>query len=102
MIVRIITVSVKPGQEAAFEEETCKNHRGTIEEPGALRFDVLKDSDTPGRYYLYEAYRSEEAAKAHKETAHYKEWKAAVADMMAEDRKSVSCEVIEPRDESRW
>jgi autoinducer 2-degrading protein len=102
MIVRIITVDVKPGTESEFEEATRRNHEGSVSEPGVLRFDVLKDRQTPGRYYLYEVYRDEAATAAHKETAHYAEWKRTVADMMQGDRSSVSCEVVAPTDESVW
>lgn len=102
MIVRIITVDVKPGKEAAFEEATTANHEGSVQEPGVLRFDVLKDRDTPGRYYIYEAYRDEAATKAHKETAHYAAWKEAAADFMQGDRSSVACDVVAPTDEGEW
>lgn len=101
MIVRIITVHVKQGSEAAFEEATRRNHEGSINEPGVLRFDVLRDQDSPGTYYLYEAYETERATMEHKETAHYHAWKAAVADLMEGDRSSVSCSVVAP-DVSGW
>ncbi|MFW5718205.1 MAG: antibiotic biosynthesis monooxygenase, partial [Spirochaetota bacterium] len=77
MIVRIITVNVKPGRESDFEAATVKNHEGSIAEPGVLRFDVLRDENNPGAYYLYEAYRDEAATVAHKTTDHYAAWKAA-------------------------
>jgi autoinducer 2-degrading protein len=102
MVVRIVTVKVKAGQEAAFEQATQRNHEGSVQEPGVLRFDVLKDAADPGTYYLYEVYRSEEATEAHKETAHYREWKAAVADMMDGPRSSVTCNVVAPEAESAW
>lgn len=102
MIVRFITVEVRPGQEEAFETATKENHRGSILEPGVLRFDVLKDAENPGRYYLYEAYRDEEATAAHKETDHYKRWKREVAEYMAGDRSSITCEVIAPADTKKW
>ncbi len=102
MFVRIVTVHVKPDRSAAFEAATAKNHRGSIAEPGVLRFDVLRDARNPGTYYLYEAYRDEAATAAHKETAHYAEWKHAVASMMVGDRSSVACEVVEPKDPGTW
>ena len=102
MIVRIITVNVKPGKEAAFEEATRKNHEGSLQEPGVLRFDVLKDRDTPQRFYLYEVYRDEAATRAHKETAHYAAWKEAAPDFVEGERVSVSCDVVAPTDESAW
>ena len=102
MIVRIITVNVKPGKEAAFEEATRKNHEGSLQEPGVLRFDVLKDRDTPQRYYLYEVYRDEAATSAHKETAHYAAWKEAAPDFVEGERTSVACDVVAPESEMAW
>ena len=102
MIVRFITVSVKRGAEAEFEAKTKANHAGSVAEPGVLRFDVLKDADTPGTYYLYEVYADEEATRLHKETDHYKAWKAGVADLMAGDRTSVTCEPLAPTDREAW
>ena len=48
---------------------------------------ALKLHDEPTRFLLYEAYASAEDAAAHKETAHYLAWRAAVAGMMAEPRR---------------
>ena len=102
MIVRIITVNVTPGHAAEFEAATTKNRAGSIQEPGILRFDVLKDSATADRYYLYEVYRDEAATNAHKETQHYKEWKNAVGDLMAGERTSAAALPLAPTDPSEW
>jgi autoinducer 2-degrading protein len=102
MIVRIITVKVKRGSEAAFEEATIPNHHGSLSEAGVLRFDVLKDEDAPGTYYLYEVYRDEAATVAHKETEHYQIWRAAINEYMASPRASVKCSVVAPADEGAW
>ena len=102
MVVRIITVRVKPGGEGAFETATLENRRGSVEESGVLRFDVLRDADAPGRYFLCEAYRDEAASAAHKETVHYAVWRKAVADLMAGDRTSVACIPVAPLEESLW
>ena len=102
MIVRFVTVRVKPGQERAFEEATVKNHHGSVEEPGCLRFDVLKDTATDGVYYLYEVYANEAATAAHKDTEHYRAWRDAVAPMMATDRESVAGVPVVPTDPGAW
>lgn len=102
MIVRIITVSVKSECVAEFEKETSLNHQGSIEEIGVLRFDVLKDTEHPGRYVLYEVYVDEKATRLHKETQHYARWKAAVEPMMAGPRESAAYSVIAPTDPGAW
>lgn len=102
MIVRIITVRVKPGSQPAFEEATRANHAGSLTEPGVLRFDVLRDVDSPTTYYLYEAYRDEAATVAHKETAHYHAWREAVAELLDGDRTAVAAAPVAPLDEAQW
>ena len=87
MHVTLVHVHVLPEHVADFIEATGPNHVGAVDEPGCLRFDVLQAPDDPTRFVLYEAYRDAEASAAHKETAHYLAWRAAVADWMAEPRR---------------
>ena len=98
MHTTIVYVHVKNGMEEAFIEACRKNHEASIREPGNRRFDVLQSREAPSRFVLYEAYATEEDAKAHKETAHYQEWRETVADMMAEPRKGVTYTGIFPAD----
>lgn len=45
--------------------------KGSLEnESGTIRFDIIKDNNTPNILYLYEVYADEAAFKAHKE-GHY-------------------------------
>jgi autoinducer 2-degrading protein len=95
-----VSVHVKPDRIDAFRAETIDNARHSVEEPGVARFDVLQQSDEPTRFLLVEAYRSADAAAAHKETLHYQRWRDTVAGMMAEPRSSVKFENVFPSDES--
>jgi (4S)-4-hydroxy-5-phosphonooxypentane-2,3-dione isomerase len=97
MHVTLVHVVVKPGREEAFLDATRTNHERSVEEPGNLRFDVLRSHNEPARFVLYEAYLDEEAARAHKETTHYAEWRDAVADLMAEPRAGVRYDGLFPR-----
>lgn len=78
----LVHVVVKPGFERAFLEASLANREGSLEEPGNLRFDVLQDVEDPRRFFLYEVYETPEAARAHKDTAHYLRWRETVAEMM--------------------
>jgi len=102
MIVNCVTVWVKPQHVEDFIAATIANHEGSVAEPGNLRFDVLQSLSEPGRFLLYEAYESSEAAAAHKETAHYKAWRDTVADWMVRPREGVSHRVIRPADRKEW
>lgn len=50
-------------------------------EPGNLRWDVWQDQSRPDRYVLDELYRDGIAVAAHRETPHYKDYLARIADL---------------------
>lgn len=89
MLIVHVFVHVLPDDVDAFIEATKANAAASVQEPGIARFDVVQSLEDPTRFVLVEAYRSEDAAAAHKETAHYATWRDTVASMMAEPRTSV-------------
>jgi autoinducer 2-degrading protein len=96
-----VFIRVKPGCEAAFTEATLANARASLGEPGVARFDVVRQQDDPTRFVLVEAYKTPEAAVAHKQTAHYATWRDTVAEMMAEPRSSMTYANLHP-DDAGW
>ena len=82
MQVTIVHVRVRPEHVEEFIDATRANHEGSVREEGNLRFDVLQDPDHPTSFVLYEAYVDADAARAHKETPHYRDWAATVADWL--------------------
>lgn len=102
MIVTSVTVYVKKEHVDAFIAATVENHEGSVKEPGNMRFDVLQSMDDPTRFLLYEAYETQDAAKAHKETPHYSKWRETVADWMAKPREGVPHSVVAPGDKILW
>ncbi len=89
MYTTLVNVNVKTEHIDNFIAATQLNHEASVQEPGNLRFDILQMANTPNRFVLYEAYRSADAAAAHKETAHYLTWRETVADWMASPREGV-------------
>ena len=80
-----------------------KNARNSAQEPGVVRFDVLQDKDDPNAFVLVEVYTDADSApKAHKETAHYAEWRDTVADMMAEPRHARKFDNLFPTTPNGW
>ncbi|MBY6154662.1 antibiotic biosynthesis monooxygenase [Vannielia litorea] len=82
----VVTVIFEPhtGQMEAFLPLMLENARRSLEdEPGCHRFDVCLTEDR-GRVFLYEIYTDEAAFGVHVETAHFKSFDAAVADMVRE------------------
>jgi (4S)-4-hydroxy-5-phosphonooxypentane-2,3-dione isomerase len=102
MIVTCVYVHVKPEFIRDFIDASTANHLEAVKEPGNLRFDFVQQADDPCRFMLYEAYVSEEASAAHKETPHYLAWRDAVKDMMAEPRTGVKNNFIEPGNLTKW
>ncbi len=102
MIVRIIDVYVKEPNVEDFRQASLKNREGSIKEPGVLRFDVLQDEADPAHFVLYEVYRDEQATREHKDTAHYRQWRAGVEPMMARSRGSTACRPVAPLDPKEW
>ena len=98
MYTTLVHVYVKKDHIDDFIEATRRNHEESIKEPGNRRFDVLRQEDVTGKFVLYEAYDSKQAAHMHKETKHYMEWRDAVADWMVEPRLGIVHECLFPAD----
>lgn len=96
MIVSLVHVYVKPEFVKPFIEATRINHENSVKESGNLRFDILQDAQDPNKFVLYEAYTSEQAVAAHKETAHYLLWRDTVAPWMAKPREGVKHTLLFP------
>lgn len=98
LLIVQVSCHVKAESVAAFREATLANARASVQEPGVARFDVLEERGDPTRFVLVEVYRSDDAPAAHKETDHYKRWRDAVADMMAEPRTATRFVNVHPDD----
>ncbi|MDC7228642.1 MAG: antibiotic biosynthesis monooxygenase [Spirochaetales bacterium] len=86
MIAYCVEVYVKNGFEQNFIEASEDNHKGTIKEPGNIRWDLSRSSDTEGLFLIYEIYKDIDSVKAHKETPHYLKWRESVAPWMEKSR----------------
>ncbi len=102
MIVTFIHVWVKENHIEDFIKASVDNHNESVKEPGNLRFDLLQDAADNSKFVLYEAYASEEAAAAHKNTPHYLKWRETVADWMAKPREGIKHNILCPLDTARW
>jgi quinol monooxygenase YgiN len=98
MLIVHVHVRVKPECVEAFRAATVENARHSVREAGIARFDCVQQNDDPTRFVLVEAYRTDAAPAAHKETAHYQVWRDTVAPMMAEPRTSVKYSNLFPAD----
>lgn len=98
MFVVIAYIQVNPESVDEFRAACVENSRGSLREPGCLRFDVLQQNDDPTKFSLYEIYRTPEGFAAHKETAHYAAWAEKAAAMQAGQRSSAKFVLVHPID----
>lgn len=96
MLIVHVHIQVKPERVEDFRAASVENSRNSLLEPGVARFDVLQQQGDPTRFLLVEIYRTADAPAAHKQTAHYRRWAEAVADMMAVPRSSVKYDKVSP------
>lgn len=96
MFVTIVHIEVLPVHVDAFIAASTVNHLESVKEPGNLRFDLLQNQDYPNRFVLYEAYEDENAAAAHKDTAHYMKWRETVAPWMSKPREGIRYTGLQP------
>lgn len=99
MLIVHVSVHVKPDKVEAFQAATLENARHSIQEAGLARFDVIQQQDDPTRFVLVEVYRTPDDPMRHKETTHYQKWRDTVADMMAEQRKSIEYTNLFPNEQ---
>ena len=73
MLVLQVTVRVKPEHAAEFVEAAVTNATRSVEdEPGCVRFDVVRDRDDANCLYFFEVYRDDAALATHRQTPHFK------------------------------
>jgi autoinducer 2-degrading protein len=101
MLVVHVHVHVKEDMIEEFKKISIENAENSLGEPGVARFDVIQQNDDKSKFVLCEVYRTPEDPAKHKETEHYKKWRDAVENMMAEPRFSVKFANLFPED-SGW
>lgn len=74
----------KPGEVGAVEKILGGMVGPTRAEPGNEIYDLYKKNDAPASFHLFERYTDQAALQAHRETAHYKAYRASIVDHLAE------------------
>ena len=64
MHVTLVEINVHEDKVDEFIEVFRQNHLGSVQEEGNLRFDVLQDPEVNSRFYIYEAYKDEDAVRS--------------------------------------
>ena len=102
MLAIWVKARVKPDQTENFlkaiEHDALGSER---DEPGCLRFNVLRDDKDPNVYYFFEVYKDEAALEAHRKAPHYAVWRAA-ADTLDGPTEPMRCTPVFPSDRRYW
>jgi (4S)-4-hydroxy-5-phosphonooxypentane-2,3-dione isomerase len=96
MLIVHVQVHVKEAHVEDFVAATKLNAAASRQEPGVVRFDLIRDDGAPNRFVLVEIYRDDQAPAAHKATAHYATWRDAVEPWMASPRTSAKYRDVDP------
>ena len=100
MISIFVTIRIKPGFSTQFAEASLGDAQGSVrDEPGCFRFDILKNTEEPNLFHLYEVYEDEAALDAHRNAPHYKKWRSTVEDWFDGDIERVMMNTVFPSDE---
>jgi autoinducer 2-degrading protein len=70
------------------------------DEPGCLRFDVLRDTEDPHKFFYYEVYKDAAGRAAHRETPHFKKYAAESADMLTVTGRHIVTNAVP--DDAHW
>jgi autoinducer 2-degrading protein len=84
----VVRMKARPDKAEQLAELAAYNSGCSRQEPGNLRFDVMRGTENPLSFALYEVYVDEAAFKAHQGTPHYARWKAEIDGLLAEPRQS--------------
>lgn len=102
MLAILVKARVKPELREKFlkaiEHDALGSER---DEPGCLRFNVLRDEKDPNVYYFFEVYKDEAALEAHRKAPHYAVWRAA-ADTLDGPTEPIRCTTVFPADRRYW
>jgi len=74
----------KPGEAGAVEKILRGMVDPTRAEPGNEIYDLYKKAEAPASFHLFERYTDQAALQAHRETAHYRAYRASIVDHLAE------------------
>ena len=97
MLAMWVKVRVKAAERERFLQAIETDAIGSErDEPGCLRFNVLRDQQDPNVYYFFEVYRDEAALEAHRAAPHYAVWRGA-ADTLDGPAQATRCERGVPR-----
>lgn len=77
-----VELTVKPGQQAAYEAFIAKLVAGSRSEAGNISYDHFKKVDQDNEYEIVEHWRDADAIAFHNDTPHFQAFLAGVDDYL--------------------
>ena len=77
----------KAGKESDVEQILRGMIGPTRAEPGCERYELYGGTGSPPSFHLFEIYENQAALEAHRNTPHYKSYRARIADLLSEPIK---------------
>jgi quinol monooxygenase YgiN len=91
----IARFQARPGEELRVEAILREMVVQTRLEPGCLRYDLFRTGAGAGGFCLIERYTDQAAIEAHRATAHYRAYRASIADLLS---TPIDVAILEPLD----
>ena len=70
-IHQVVRTEIRPDCVEKYIQLMKEDINGTRDEPGCLRFDMLKEKGTENKFIVYETYANEDALRYHLNTPHF-------------------------------
>ena len=97
MIAVIVDFELVPGKVNEFMPLMQLQAKNSMSrEPGCVQFDICTDTSAPDHVFLYEIYEDRAAFDDHLASDHFKEFDAAVAEMISAKKARIMDHVRRP------
>ena len=74
----------RPGRAAELKETLRAVQASSRTEPGCEVYDMFESADATNSYVLFERYHSRDALEAHRNSDHYRAYRARVPELLEE------------------
>ena len=88
MLILVVRVTIKAGQEEAVIEPFRKLQEETRREPGCLTYVVQRSREDPRVYMVYEQYVDDPALESHRKSPHFNQYATNGFYRFVEERKA--------------
>ena len=88
MYVIVGTHKILPDFLDSYVENILAHAARSREEPGCVRYEVLRDLDDPTTFLLYEVFEDEAAYDAHAASDHHGHWMAMSKDWRVHEART--------------